>query len=175
MVKGLNIMAPQDFDHLCSGYANRKSHYLPFFKINQSKYSKMELIIMDLTSPMLVPTWDSFLYTLIIIEVSCYYLVRRLLCNKNKTSTTVCDILAVLERQSRQKVCYLHSNNGSEFINQTMAEFCCRNGIMHKTTIPYILEQNSIAERAIVIFFEMVWSMLYMAGISLHYWCGVML
>jgi len=37
-------------------------------------------------------------------------------------------------------------------------------------TIPYTPEQNSIAERAIAVFFEIVWSMLYMAGISLRYW-----
>jgi len=51
-----------------------------------------------------------------------------------------------------------------------MAEFCHRNGIVYETTIPYTPEQNGIAERAIAIFFEMVWSMLYTAGISLHYW-----
>jgi len=170
MVKGLNITAPQDFDHLCSSCANGKSHRLFFPKVSQSKYSKMELVVMDLTGPTLVPTWDGFLYALVIIEVSCHYPVRRLLHNKDKTSTTVHDILAVLERQSGQKVFHLHSDNGSKFINQTMAEFCYRNSIVHKTTISYTPEQNSIAERAIVIFFEMVWFMLYMAGISLCYW-----
>ena len=111
---------------------------------------------MDLTGPMLVPTWDGFLYALVIIEVSCCYLVKRLLHNKNETGTTVHDILAVLERQSKQKVCCLCGNNGSEFINQTMAEFCCYNGIVHEMTIPYTPEQNGIAKRAIAVFFEMV-------------------
>jgi len=46
-----------------------------------------------------------------------------------------------------------------------MAEFYCHNSIVHETTIPYTPEQNGIAERAIAIFFEMVWSMLYTAGI----------
>ena len=169
MVKRLDITASQDFDHLCSGCTNGKFYCLLFPKVNQSKYSKMELIVMDLTGPMLVPIWDSFLYTLVIIEVSCHYLVRRLLCNKDKTGTAVHDILAVLKRQSGQKVCHLCSDNGSEFINQTMAEFCYHNGIVHETTIPYTPEQNSIAERAIAIFFEMVQSMLYTAGISLYY------
>jgi len=100
MVKGLNITASQDFNYLCSSCANGKSHCLPFPKVSQSKYSKIELVIMDLTGPMSVPTWDGFLYALVIIEVSCCYPVRRLLCNKDKTSTTVHDILAVLERQS---------------------------------------------------------------------------
>ena len=58
MVKGLNIIAPQDFDHWCSSCANGKSHCLLFSKVSQSKYSKMELVIMDLTGPILVPTWD---------------------------------------------------------------------------------------------------------------------
>ena len=124
---------------------------------------------MDLTGPMLVPTWDGFLYALVIIEVSCCYPVGRLLRSKDETGTAVHDILVMFERQSGQKICYLSSDNGSEFINQTMAKFCHCNGIVHKTTIPYIPEQNSIAERAIAIFFEMVQSMLYMAGISLCY------
>ena len=125
---------------------------------------------MDLTGPISVPTWDGFLYALVIIEVSCHYPVGRLLHNKDETSTTVRDILVMSERQSGQKIRRLCSDNGSEFINQTMAKFCCCNGIVHEPTIPYTPEQNSIAERAIAIFFEIVWSMLYMAGISLCYW-----
>jgi len=169
MVKRLNIMASQDFDYLYSSYANGKSHHLSFPKVSQSKYSKIELVVMDLTSPMSVPTWDDFLYVLVIIEVSYYYPVGKLSCNKAKTSTTVCDILVVLKRQSGQKVCHLCSDNSSEFINQTIAEFCCCNGIIYKIIILYTLEQNSIAERAIAIFFEMVWFILYIASISLHY------
>jgi len=98
MVKRLNIMASQDFDYLYSSYANRKSHHFSFPKASQSKYSKMELVVMDLTSPMSVPTWDGFLYVLVIIEVSYHYPVGKLSCNKAKTSTTVCDILVVLKR-----------------------------------------------------------------------------
>ena len=161
-------MASQDFDYLCSSYTNGKSYHLPFPKVSQSKYSKMKLVIMDLTSPMSVPTWDGFLYALVIIEVSYHYLVRKLSCNKAKTSTVVCDILVVLERQSGQKVYHLCNDNSSEFINQTIAKFCHCNGIVHKIIILYTLEQNSIAERAIAIFFEIVWSILYIASISLH-------
>jgi len=117
-----------------------------------------------------VPTWNGFLYALVIIEVSCHYPVGRLLHNKDKTGTAVHDILAVLEKQSGQKVCRLRSDNGSEFINQTMAEFCRRSGIVHEITIPYTLEQNGIVEKVIAVFFEIVQLMLYMASVSLRYW-----
>ena len=58
----------------------------------------MELVVMDLTGPMLVPTWDGFLYTLVIIEVSCCYPVGRLLRSKDETGTAVHDILVMFER-----------------------------------------------------------------------------
>ena len=76
----------------------------------------------------------------------------------------------MLERQSGLKVRRLRSDNGSEFVNEAMHTFCRRNGIIHETTIPYTPEQNGIAERAIAVFFEMVRSMLYTAGVSLRYW-----
>jgi len=76
----------------------------------------------------------------------------------------------MLERQSGLKVRHLCSDNGSEFVNDAMNTFCRRNGIIHKTTIPYTPEQNGIAERAIAVFFEMVRSMLHTANVSLQYW-----
>jgi len=51
-----------------------------------------------------------------------------------------------------------------------MHTLCHCNGIIHETTILYNPEQNGIAEWAIAIFFEMVRSMLYTAGVSLQYW-----
>ena len=52
VVNGLKIGNPKDFDHLCNGYANGKSHQLPMPGTSTSQYSKMELLVMDLTRPM---------------------------------------------------------------------------------------------------------------------------
>jgi len=51
-----------------------------------------------------------------------------------------------------------------------MNKFCQRNGIIHETTLPYLSQQNGIAERAIAIIFEMVRCMLHSASLSLRYW-----
>jgi len=76
----------------------------------------------------------------------------------------------MLEHQSGLKVKRLRSDNGSEFINSTMNKFCQWNSIIHKTTLPYLPQQNSIAKRAIAIIFKMVRYMLHSASLSLRYW-----
>jgi len=76
----------------------------------------------------------------------------------------------MLEHQSGLKFKRLQSDNGPEFINLTMNKFCQRNGIIHETTLPYLPQQNSIAERAIAIIFKMVRCMLHSASLSLRYW-----
>jgi len=107
LIKSLDINTPQDFDHLYSGCANRKLHCSSFSESSNNQYSRIELVVMDLTSPISIPTWDEFLYALVIVEVSCCYPVGRLLHTKEDTGVAIYNILAILERQSGLKICYL--------------------------------------------------------------------
>jgi len=124
VVNRLKIGDPKDFDHLCNGCANRKSHWLSMPGTSTSQYSKMELLVIDLTGPMSVPTWDGFLYALVVVEVSCHYAVGHLLRDKNETEPTVRNIVTMLERQSGLKARRLRNDNGTKFINTTMSQFC---------------------------------------------------
>ena len=102
-VHGLNVFAPKEFDHLCNRYANGKSHCLPLSGSSASQYSKMELLIINLTGSISIPTWDEYLYVLIVVEVSCHYLVGHLLKKKEETSIAIWDIMAMMEYQSGLK------------------------------------------------------------------------
>ena len=75
LVKGLEVDSPHAYDHVCSGYILRKLYKLPLLDSSLSVYSKMELVFMNLTSLILVSTWEGSFYALIIVEVSCHYLV----------------------------------------------------------------------------------------------------
>jgi len=86
-----------------------------------SQYSKMKLLVMDLTGPMSVSTWDGFLYVLVVVEVSCHYAVGHLLYNKDETRPTIHNIVAMLKWQFGLKAHRLRSDNGTEFINTTMS------------------------------------------------------
>jgi len=70
-VNRLDLIAPNDYDYICTGCAHGKSHQKPMPGTSNTKYGKMELIVMDLTDLILVPIWDSYVYTLVIVEVNC--------------------------------------------------------------------------------------------------------
>jgi len=72
-VNRLDLMAPNDYDHVCTGCAHGKSHQKPMPGTSNTKYGKMELVVMDLTGPISVPTWDGYVYALVVVEVSCQY------------------------------------------------------------------------------------------------------
>jgi len=103
-VNGLDLTAPNDYDHVCTGCAHGKSHRKPMSGTSNMKYSKMELVVMDLIGPILVPTWDGYVYALIIVKVSCRYFVGRLLKSKEKAGDVVRDVIAILECQSGLKI-----------------------------------------------------------------------
>ena len=103
-VNGLDLMVPNDYDHVCTGYAHRKSHWKPMPGTSNTKYGKMELVVMDLTGSISVPTWDGYVYALVIVEVSCQYPVEHLLKSKEKAGGAVRDMITMLECQSGLKV-----------------------------------------------------------------------
>ena len=65
----------------------------------------MELLVIDLTRLMSVSTWDGYLYALVIMEVSCCYVVSHLLKEKEEASIAIRDIIAMMECQSGLKAC----------------------------------------------------------------------
>jgi len=103
-VNGLDLTVPNDYNYVCTGCAHGKSHWKPMPGTSNTKYGKMELVVMDLTGPILVPTWDGYVYALVVVEVSCRYPVGCLLKSKEEAGGAVRDVIAMLERQSGLKV-----------------------------------------------------------------------
>jgi len=56
MVKGLEVDSSAIFDYLCSSCIHRNFYKLPLLDFSFSRYSKIKLLMMDLTGPMFVPT-----------------------------------------------------------------------------------------------------------------------
>ena len=117
LIDGLDITSPKDFHHVCKGCVLSKSHGLPFPKVSNTVYLKMELVVMDITGPMSVETWTGHTYAMVIIEASCQFRVGRLLVKKEEVASTLKKVVVMLERQLGLKLKNMCSDNKTEFVN----------------------------------------------------------
>jgi len=97
----------------------------------------MELVVVDLVGPMSVETWTGMSYALVVVELSCCFEVGELLKSKNEAAETLKWIIMMLERQSGMLLKKLCTDNGMEWVNEVICQFCSWNGVIHQTAVPY--------------------------------------
>ena len=59
---------------------------------------------------------------------------------------TLKDFIMMVERQSGYKIRRFQTDNGGEYINQTLKEFFKSQGILHDTITPHSPQSNGVAE-----------------------------
>ena len=84
----------------------------------------MECVVVDLTGPMSVVTWTGKCYTLVAVEVSSQLGVGNLLTRKDEAAKALKTIIARLERQADKKIVNICLDNGSEWVNDVLSNFC---------------------------------------------------
>jgi hypothetical protein len=76
----------------------------------------------------------------------------------------------MFERQYNIKINKIHSDNGTEYVNNRMKSYFQTNGMIHWTTTPYTAQQNGVAERYNRTIVEMAKAMLYHANLPNVWW-----
>lgn len=93
---------------------------------------------------------------------------------KDKSGDTISTVWmthhALMLSQFGIRIKALHTDNGTEFTNQTMRNFNATHGIEHHLTVPYRHEMNGRAERMNRTGSDAVRSMLAFAGLSRAFW-----
>lgn len=54
---------------------------------------------------------------------------------------------AMMENQVDAKIKCIRTDNGGEYMNRRFLKMCQSSGIIHQTTVPYLPQQNGLAER----------------------------
>jgi hypothetical protein len=99
-------------------------------------------------------------YGLVIVDdFSCFTWVF-FLQDKFKTQGTLKRFLRRAQNEFELKVKKIRSNNGSEFKNLQVEEYLEEEGIKHKFSAPYTLQQNDVVERKNRTLIDMVRTML---------------
>jgi transposase InsO family protein len=109
----------------------------------------LELLHLDLFGPTTYRSIGGNTYYLVLVDDYSRY--TWVFCLHDKAIT--CDIFKSfvrrVENEFELKLKKVRSDNGSEFKNTNVEEFCDEKGIKHEFSTTYTLEQNGVVERKI--------------------------
>ncbi|GKA17693.1 putative ribonuclease H-like domain-containing protein [Tanacetum coccineum] len=147
LVKGL----PSKFfenDHSCVACQNGKKHKAFYkTKLMNSISKPLHMIHMDLFGPTNVKSLMKKSYCLVVTNDFSRFSWIFFLATKDETSRILKTFITEIENQLDHKVKVIRSDNGTEFKNSIMNQFCEIKGIKREFSVARTPQQNGIAER----------------------------
>ncbi|GJU64735.1 retrovirus-related pol polyprotein from transposon TNT 1-94 [Tanacetum coccineum] len=121
-------------DHLCSACAlrkSKKSSHQP--KAEDTNQEKLYLLHMDLCGPIRVASINGKRYILVIVDDYSRFTWVRFLKTKDEAPEAIIKCIKNIQVRLNITVHNVRTDNGTEFVNQTLREFYENVGILHKT------------------------------------------
>ncbi|GKB96797.1 retrovirus-related pol polyprotein from transposon TNT 1-94, partial [Tanacetum coccineum] len=135
-------------DHLCSACAMgkiKKKSYKP--KSEDTNQEKLYLLHMDLCGPMRVASVNGKKYSLIIVDDYSRFTWVKCLRSKDEAPDFIIKFLKMIEVRLKVPVQRIRTDNGTEFVNQTLREYYEKVGISHETSVARSPHHNGVVER----------------------------
>ncbi|GJX32473.1 putative ribonuclease H-like domain-containing protein [Tanacetum coccineum] len=147
LVRGLPSKIFQN-DHTCVACQKGKQHKASCKAKTVSSIShSLQLLHMDLFGPTSVRSLNHKTYCLVITDDFSRFSWVFFLRTKDETSAILKDFIRQIENQLNQKVKTIRSDNGTEFKNKDVIEFCGSKGIKREYSNARTPQQNGVAER----------------------------
>ncbi|GJQ94185.1 retrovirus-related pol polyprotein from transposon TNT 1-94 [Tanacetum coccineum] len=135
-------------DHLCSACAlgkSKKSSHQP--KAKDTNQEKLYLLHMDLCGPMRVASINEKRYILVIVDDYSRFTWVRFLRSKDEALEAIIKCIKNIQVLLNATVRNVQTDNGTEFVNQTLREFYENVGILPQTSVARTPQQNGVVER----------------------------
>ncbi|GJT67697.1 putative ribonuclease H-like domain-containing protein [Tanacetum coccineum] len=147
LVRGLPSKIFQN-DHTCVACQKGKQHKASCKAKSVSSIShSLQLLHMDLFGPTSVRSLNHKTYCLVITDDFSRFSWVFFLRTKDETSAILKDFIRQIENQLNQKVKTIRCDNGTEFKNKDVIEFCGSKGIKREYSNARTPQQNGVAER----------------------------
>ncbi|GJU01454.1 putative ribonuclease H-like domain-containing protein [Tanacetum coccineum] len=147
LVRGLPTKLFQN-DHTCVACQKGKQHKASCkAKLVSSISHTLQLLHMDLFGPTSVRSINHKTYCLVITDDFSRFSWTFFLRTKDETSAILKDFIRQIENQLNQKVKTIRCDNGTEFKNRDVIEFCGLKGIKREYSNARTPQQNGVAER----------------------------
>ncbi|GJT31994.1 putative ribonuclease H-like domain-containing protein [Tanacetum coccineum] len=135
-------------DHLCSACAMGKSKKKPHKpKSEDTNQEKLYLLHMDLCGPMCVASVNGKKYILVIVDDYSRFTWVKCLRSKDEALDFIIKFLKMIQLRLKAPVRRIRTDNGIEFVNQTLREYYEKVDISHETSIARSPQQNGVTER----------------------------
>nr|GEY42403.1 hypothetical protein [Tanacetum cinerariifolium] len=140
LVRGLSKLKFEK-DHLCSacaiGKSKKKSHKPKSEDTNQEK---LYLLHMDLCGPMRVESLNGKKYILVIVDDYSRFTWVKFLRSNDEAPDFIIKFLKMIQVRLKVPVYRIRTDNGTEFVNQTLREYYEEVGIFHETSVARSLQ-----------------------------------
>jgi hypothetical protein len=156
-------------DKLCSACQAGKqvaSHHL--MKAYVSTTRPLDLIHMDLFGPTTYKSLGGNLYCLVIVDDYSHYSWTFFLEDKGKTFDIFKTFATRAQNEFGSSLVKIRSDNGSEFRNTRVEEYCDGEGMKHEFSSTYTPQQNGVVENKTLI--TLARAMLDDYGVSQRFW-----
>ncbi|GJZ70345.1 retrovirus-related pol polyprotein from transposon TNT 1-94 [Tanacetum coccineum] len=158
-------------DHLCSTCAMGKSKKKPHKpKSEDTNQEKLYLLHMDLCGPMRVASVNGKKYILVIVDDYSRFTWVKFLRSKDEAPDFIIKFLKMIQLRLKVPVRRIRTDNGTEFVNQTLREYYEKVGISHETSVDRSLQKNGVIERCNRMLIEAARTMLIYTKALLLLW-----
>ncbi|GKA05302.1 putative ribonuclease H-like domain-containing protein [Tanacetum coccineum] len=135
-------------DHTCVACQKGKQHKASCKgKLERTITKPLHTLHMDLFGPTSVKSINHASYCLVITDDCTRFSWVFFLATKDETSGILQNFIRQIENQLNHRVKIIRSDNGTEFKNRDMLEFCGNKGIKQEYSNARTLQQNGVAER----------------------------
>ncbi|GKB78541.1 retrovirus-related pol polyprotein from transposon TNT 1-94 [Tanacetum coccineum] len=125
---------------------------------------------MDLCGPMRVASVNGKKYILVIVDDYSRFTWVKCLRSKDEAPVFIINFLKMIQVRLKETVRRIRTDNGTEFVNQTLREYYEKVGISHETSVARSPQQNSVVERRNRTLIEAARTMLIYAKAPLFLW-----
>ncbi|GJR99343.1 zf-CCHC domain-containing protein [Tanacetum coccineum] len=125
---------------------------------------------MDLCGPMRIASVNGKKYILVIVDDYSRFTWVKCLRSKDEAQDFIIKFLKMIQVRLKVPVRQIRTDNGTEFVNQTLREYYEKVRISHETSVARSLQQNGVVERRNRTLIEAARTMLIYAKTLLFLW-----
>ncbi|GJW36358.1 retrovirus-related pol polyprotein from transposon TNT 1-94 [Tanacetum coccineum] len=135
-------------DHLCSTCSltkSKKHTHKP--KFEDSIQEKLYLLHMDVCGPMRIESINGKKYILVSVDDYSWFTWVKFLRSKDETLEFVIKFLKMIQVHLNTSVRYIRTDNGTEFVNQTLKSYYEDVRISHQSSVAHTPQKNGVKTR----------------------------